>query len=256
MPYRACPACGALCKDGLDIICPNVAYLGIMLPGGNAQYVAVGAGQALRLPEPVSLMAGAMVEPLAVGYHAVRKAGQLLGARVLVVGAGPVGQAVAIFARLAGAARVVVSEPRLAARQRAEALGATATLDPRAGDVGEAFADLASGAPEVVFECVGTPGMIEACVGLAPLFGRVVVVGACMEPDHFRPMAALHKELTLTFVLGHTRGDFQFVIDTLAQGRIDPGPLVTEVAGFERFPDAFEGLRSGDDSCKLLLKPN
>ncbi|MDB5482696.1 MAG: alcohol dehydrogenase [Caulobacteraceae bacterium] len=256
MPYRACPACGALCKDGLDIICPSVAYLGIALPGGNAQYVAVGAAQALRLPEPVDLMAGAMVEPLAVGLHAVRKAGQLLGARVLVIGAGPVGQAVAIFARVAGAAGVVVSEPRAPARRRAEAMGATATLDPRAGDVGEAFADLAGGAPEVVFECVGTPGMIAESIRLAPLFGRVIVVGACMELDHFRPMLALTKELTLTFVLGHTRGDFQFVIDALAQGRIDPAPLVTEVAGFERFPQAFEDLRSGADSCKLLLKPN
>jgi (R,R)-butanediol dehydrogenase/meso-butanediol dehydrogenase/diacetyl reductase len=256
MPYRACPACGAICKDGLDIICPSVAYLGIALPGGNAQYVAVGARQALRLPEAVDLMAGAMVEPLAVGFHAVRKAGPLLGARVLVVGAGPVGQAVAIFARLAGAASVIVSEPRAAARRRAEALGATAVLDPRAGDVGEAFADLAGGPPEVVFECVGTPGMIAEAVRLAPLFGRVIVVGACMEPDHFRPMLALAKELTFTFVLGHTRGDFQFVIDALAQRRFDPKPLVTEVAGFERFPDAFEGLRAGPDSCKLLLKPN
>jgi (R,R)-butanediol dehydrogenase/meso-butanediol dehydrogenase/diacetyl reductase len=256
MPYRACPACGALCKDGLDIICPSVAYLGIALPGGNAQYVAVGAAQALKLPEPVALMAGAMVEPLAVGFHAVRKAGQLLGARVLVVGAGPVGQAVAIFARLAGAGCVVVSEPRAAARRRAEAMGATATLDPRAGDVGEAFADLAGGAPEVVFECVGTPGMIAESLRVAPLFGRVIVVGACMELDHFRPMVPLTKELTLAFVLGHTRGDFQFVIDALARGRIDPTPLVTEVAGFARFPAAFEDLRGGADSCKLLLRPN
>jgi (R,R)-butanediol dehydrogenase/meso-butanediol dehydrogenase/diacetyl reductase len=216
----------------------------------------VGSAQALKLPEPVGLLAGAMVEPLAVGFHAVRKAGQLLGARVLVVGAGPVGQAVAIFARLAGAASVVLSEPRVAARRRAESLGATATLDPRAGDVGEAFGDLAGGPPEVVFECVGTPGMIEESVRLAPLLGRVVVVGACMEPDHFRPMVALTKELTLTFVLGHTRGDFQFVIDALAKGRFDPTPLVTEIAGFERFPGAFEGLRGGADSCKLLLKPN
>lgn len=256
MPYRTCPSCGAVCKDGLDIICPSVAYLGIMLPGGNAQYVAASAAQALRLPDAVDLMAGAMVEPLAVGFHAVRKAGSILGNRVLVIGAGPVGQAVAMFARLAGAARVVVSEPRATARRRAETLGATATLDPRAGDVAEAFADLAGGPPDVVFECVGTPGMIAEAVRVTPLFGRVIVVGACMEPDHFMPMAALSKELTFTFVLGHTRGDFQFVIDSLAQRRIDPRPLITEVASFDRFAAAFDGLRAGADSCKLLLKPD
>jgi (R,R)-butanediol dehydrogenase/meso-butanediol dehydrogenase/diacetyl reductase len=256
MPYRPCPTCGTLCKDGLDIICPSVSYLGIALPGGNAQYVAVGAAQALRLPESVDLRSGAMVEPLAVGYHAVRKAGPLLGARVLVIGAGPVGLAVMLFARLAGARCVMISEPRQSARRRAAAMGASATLDPGAGDPAEAFADLAGGPAEVIFECVGTPGMIEESVRIAPLFGRVIVVGACMEIDHMRPMVALAKELTFTFVLGHTRGDFQFVIDSLADGRIDPSGLVTEVADFERFPTAFEGLRRGEDSCKLLLKPN
>ncbi len=256
MPYRPCPACGALCKDGLDIICPNVAYLGIARPGGNAQFVAVGAGQALKLPQPVDLKSGALVEPLAVGFHAVRKAGSLPGKRVLVIGAGPVGLSVLLFARLAGARGVVVSEPRESARRRAMAMGASSTFDPRAGDVAEAHGDLTGGPPEVIFECVGTPGMIEESARIAPLFGRVIVVGACMEVDHFRPIVALAKELTMTFVLGHTRGDFQFVIDGLADGRIDASPLVTEVTGFEGFAASFEALRSGADSCKLLLKPN
>jgi (R,R)-butanediol dehydrogenase/meso-butanediol dehydrogenase/diacetyl reductase len=256
MPYRPCAACGTLCREGLDIICPNVDYLGIARPGGNAQFVAVGAGQALRLPDAVDLRSGAMVEPLAVGFHAVRKAGSVLGARVLVIGAGPVGLAVTQFARLAGAASVVVSEPRAAGRARAARLGASGTIDPGAGEVGGLFADLAGATPDVIFECVGTPGMIAEAVRLAPLFGRVIVVGACMETDHFRPMIALTKELTLTFVLGHTRGDFQFVIEALAQGRIDPDPMVTEVVGFDGFAAAFDGLRTGRDSCKLLLKPN
>jgi (R,R)-butanediol dehydrogenase/meso-butanediol dehydrogenase/diacetyl reductase len=197
-----------------------------------------------------------MVEPLAVGYHAVRKAGALLGARVLVIGAGPVGLAVLMFAKLAGARCVMVSEPRERARARATVLGATATLDPRAGDVAVAFADAAGGPADVVFECVGVPGMIEESVRIAPLFGRVIVVGACMEVDHLRPIVALAKELSLTFVLGHDRGDFQFVIDCLAGGRIDPGPMISEIVGFDRFPAAFDGLRKGADGCKLLLKPN
>jgi (R,R)-butanediol dehydrogenase/meso-butanediol dehydrogenase/diacetyl reductase len=135
-------------------------------------------------------------------------------------------------------------------------MGATATIDPRTGDVSEAFADLAGGPPQVVFECVGTPGMIAESIRVAPLFGRVIVVGACMELDHLRPIVALAKELTLTFVLGHDRRDFQFVIDALARGLIDPSPMITQVADFDAFPTAFDGLRSRADSCKLLLKPN
>ena len=256
MPYRACPACGARCRDGLDIICPSVTYLGIGAPGGNAQYVSVGAAQALRLPDAVSDEFGALVEPLAVGLHAVQKAGPLLGANVLVIGSGPVGLAVALFARLGGAARIAVSELRAERRARAAQMGATAVLDPAQMPIAEAFREHAGGAPDVVFECVGIPGMIEEAVMQARLFGRVVIVGACMEPDRLRPMLALQKEVTMQFTLGHTREDFRFVIDGLARGTIRPAPLVTGIAGFDDFPRAFDALRTAGDACKLLLKPN
>jgi 2-desacetyl-2-hydroxyethyl bacteriochlorophyllide A dehydrogenase len=255
MPYLPCLACGALCRDGLDIICPNVAYLGIAQPGGNADYVAVGAAQTIRLPPGVDLRAGALVEPLAVGLHAVRKAGTLLGQSVLIIGGGPVGLAVALFASLAGAIRVVVSEPRAVRRARAEALGATGVIDPTAATVAEAFVAQAGGPPDVVFECVGVPGMIEEAVHQARLFGRVVVVGACMEEDRLHPILALQKEISMAFALGHTRDDFRFVVDRLDRGVIDPSPLITDVVGYDAFPAAFEALRSAKDGSKLLLKP-
>jgi len=256
MPFRPCKACGATCKDGLDIICPQVAYLGIAAPGGNAEYVAVGAGQAIRLPEAVSLRAGALCEPLAVGLHAVRKARPLLGQRVLVLGGGPVGLSVAAFAGLAGASAVVVSEPHAARRDRALALGATATLDPGAGPVGDAFRAITGGPCDVVFECVGTPGMIAAAIAEARLFADVVVVGACMEQDHFHPMQALQKEVTMRFALGHDRTDFAFVAACLAQGRIAAEAMITGEVGFDAFPQAFEALRTAKEACKVLLKPH
>lgn len=256
MPFRPCPACGAQCKDGLDIICPSVAYLGIAQPGGNAEFVAVGAGQAIRLPSAVDLKIGALVEPLSVGLHAVRKAGSLLGAKVLVIGGGPVGLSVALYARLAGAACVAVSEPHAARRPRAEAIGATAVIDPSQVELAQDFVAHAGGAPDVVFECVGVPGMIEEAVRQSRLFGRVVVVGACMEQDHLHPMLALQKEVEMSFALGHDRKDFAFVVDSLERGRIDPAALVTGVVGFDAFPAAFEALRGAGEACKLLLKPN
>ena len=256
MPFRACPACGARCRDGLDIICPNVAYIGIAEPGGNAEYVAVGAAQAIRLPASVDLQSGALVEPLAVGLHAVRKAGSLLGQNVLVIGGGPVGLAVAMFARLAGAACIAVSEPHAMRRSRAEAVGATAVIDPTAEPAGEAFLAHAKARPDVVFECVGSPGMIEEAVRQSRLHGRVIVVGACMEQDHFHPILALQKETLMAFSLGHDREDFRFVVECLERQTIDPSLLVSGVVGFADFPAAFEGLRSAKDACKLLLKPN
>ncbi|MFZ4121111.1 MAG: alcohol dehydrogenase catalytic domain-containing protein [Caulobacterales bacterium] len=256
MPYRACPACGAVCKDGLDIICPSVSYLGIAAPGGNAEYVCVGAAQAIRLPGEVDDKAGALTEPLAVGLHAVRKAGTLLGQSVLVIGGGPVGLAVALFASLSGARRVVVSEPHQVRRQRALQMGATDVLDPAAAPLAEAFRDLTGSAPDVVFECVGVPGMIQEAITQSRLFGQVIVVGACMERDFLHPLGALTKEIDMRFALGHTRADFQFVVDCLGRGAIQPDAMVTGVVGFQDFPVAFEALRTAKESCKVLLKPH
>jgi (R,R)-butanediol dehydrogenase/meso-butanediol dehydrogenase/diacetyl reductase len=193
---------------------------------------------------------------LAVGLHAVRKAADLLGAKVLVIGGGPVGLAVAAFAALAGAKCILVSEPEAARRERALAFGATAVADPLAAPLEETFAAHAGGPPDVVFECVGVPGMIQEAVRQSRLFGRVVVVGACMEMDHLHPMLALTKEITLAFALGHDRSDFAFVIDRLGRGVIDGSKLITGVVGFDGFPEAFQALRTDKSACKLLLRPN
>src|SRR5581483_413981 len=114
---------------------------------------------------------------------AVRLAGGLLGARVLVIGAGPIGLAVTVFARAAGARHLVVSELDPVRRDRAVALGASAILDPAAEPVGAAFARCAGGAPDVIFECVGAPGLLRQCIDIAPVHGRIVVVGVCQHED-------------------------------------------------------------------------
>ncbi len=256
VPFRPCPTCGTQCRRGLDVLCPDVALMGIVAMGGNAEYVACGAGQLVAIAEGVDMRIGALTEPLAVGYHAVRKAGPLFGHDVLVIGAGPVGLAVASFARLAGAREVVVSEYAEQRRGLALTMGATATIDPGREDVGAAFAKIAGHPPQVVFECVGVPGMIQLAVQLVDFLGRVIVVGACMERDHLMPMAALAKEVVMHFVLGNTRDDFRFVGTMLAQGRIAAAPMITGEVDFAAFPAAFEALRQPNSQCKLLLRPN
>ena len=77
----------------------------------------------------------------------------------------------------------------------------TAVLDPGAAPLEAAFAAAAGGPPDLIFECVGVPGMLQRMVELAPPRGRIVVVGVCMEEDRLRPRMAIRKELSLRFVL-------------------------------------------------------
>jgi len=259
LPLRECDECRPLggCRDRLGILCPRTQVIGLAAaaPGGYAEYVRVPAHNALRVPDGLDLQAAALTEPLSVGAHAVRMAGNLLGARVLVIGAGPIGLATLLFARAAGVRHVVVSEPDARRRDRAASLGATATVDPGGEALGVAFTRISGAPPDVVFECVGVPGLLRQCIDIAPLHGRVVVVGACRQEDSFVPRVALRKELNLQFVLGYTREEFALVLDMLASGRIDAAPLITQVVGLAALPEVFESLRRPNPQAKVLIDP-
>ena len=164
------------------------------------------AHHALKIPDGLDLRLAALTEPLAVGAHAVRAAGNLLGARVLIIGAGPIGLAVALLAQLAGARDVVVSEIAPGRRAKAASIGAN-VIDPTTNHPGPAV---------FIFECVGVPGLLGQCIDLAPLHGRIVVVGVCRGEDRIFPRVALRKELSIQFVLGYTREEFAMVLDLLA----------------------------------------
>ncbi|MBS0561103.1 MAG: alcohol dehydrogenase catalytic domain-containing protein [Proteobacteria bacterium] len=259
IPLMPCADCAPLgeCREGLGILCPRGRIIGLAAtaPGAYAEYVRLPARMALRVPDGLDLSHAALAEPLAVGAHAVRKAGTLLGARVLVIGAGPIGLAVIAFAALSGAGALAVSEPDPTRRERALSLGATTGIDPRAEDVRAAFAQAAGGAPDVVFECAGAPGLLRHAIDLAGIAARVVVVGVCRTEDTLLPRVAIRKELSVQFVLGYVRDDFALVLDTLAAGRLDAARFITRTIGLDALPDTFEALRRPNPEAKVLIAP-
>jgi (R,R)-butanediol dehydrogenase/meso-butanediol dehydrogenase/diacetyl reductase len=262
LPNNACDDCRKMglqqCKDGLGIVCPKNTLTGFSptAQGAYAQFVKFNAVEALRLPSAVKSREGATVEPLAVGLHAVTRGKVTMGERVLIMGGGPIGLAVAVFAKLAGARDVVVSEYASARREAAGALGATAVIDPAQEDVGESFAKRAGGPPDIIFECVGVPGMIQKCVELSRPFGRMVVVGVCMVADTMTPISAIFKEVNIQFILGYGRPDWRLVLDLLDAGRVDPRPLITDIVSLDELPGAFEGLRKPTTQIKVMVRPN
>src|SRR4051794_858520 len=191
LPFQVCAECrpsGQGFRDRLGILCPRIWIIGLAaaVPGAYAEYLRMPAHHALKVPDGLDLKYAALTEPLAVGAHAVRMAGMLLGARVLVIGAGPIGLAVSLFAHVSGARHVAVSEIAPVRRAHAARLGAAA-IDPAEGDLGAAFARRVGGPPDVIFECVGAPGVLRQCLDLAPLRGRVIMVGVCRQEDTLLP---------------------------------------------------------------------
>ena len=225
------------------------------LPGAYAEYTRVGAATTLRLPPSVSFADGALVEPLAVGLNAVRKARLEAGDTVLIVGAGPVGISVALWCRFFGARHILVSDLIGARAERAVDFGATGAIDASREDVAARVRQLSGGPPQVVFDCVGVPGSFQLAIDYAPHDARVVIVGLCMAADTFFPAKALTKELDLSFAFIYRKRDFEIVIDLLGRERIDPRGMVTSHVGFADFCAAFEALKRPSDQIKVMLEP-
>ncbi|HUA90468.1 MAG TPA: zinc-binding dehydrogenase, partial [Steroidobacteraceae bacterium] len=187
--------------------------------------------------------------------HAVALASIRAGDTVAVIGAGPIGAGVVLFARLAGARHVIVSERSPARREIARALGATGTIDPAQEQPAQRLAALAGGRPQVVFECVGVPGLLQQALELAGVRGRVVVAGVCFAQDSIMPLTALMKEVNVQFSQCYTEADFAAVIDAIARGAVSPRPMHTDTVGFASLPAAFEALRLQPSGCKVLIDP-
>ena len=132
-------------------------------------------------------------------------------------------------------------------------MGATAVIDPGSA-LDEQFADVTGGPVDVVFECVGAPGLIQQCIEILPRRAMLVPVGVCEQPDTILPFPALIKELSIQFAIAYTRDDYETVITMLVQGRIDASAMVTGVVSLEDMPAAFEALRTPSDQCKVLTR--
>ena len=221
--------------------------------GAYAEYVKIGGLSAFRLPEAMSFRQGAMVEPLAVGLHAVDMARMDRGATVLVIGAGPVGLSAMLWAKFLGARHVIVSEKAETRRAMAAKFGATDAVDP-AMPLTPQVEKIAGAAPDVIFECVGAPGILGAAMIEAPRRCKIVIAGACQQPDTIMPLMGIAKELNLQFVLGYRAADFDYVIAMIAAGRVDVEAMVTDIVTLDELPAAFEALRKPTHQCKVMLE--
>jgi threonine dehydrogenase-like Zn-dependent dehydrogenase len=90
---------------------------------------------------------------------------------------------------------------------------------------------------------------------MPPANGRLVIAGLCMQQDHYMPVKAISKELSVQYVCMYEKQDFELALEMLDQGRIDAAAMITGVVGYDAFAAAFEGLKTPSDQCKILLDP-
>jgi threonine dehydrogenase-like Zn-dependent dehydrogenase len=241
------------------------------LPGGFAERMLLTEAMLLPVPNGLPTDQAAMTEPFAVGLHAVEK-GQLDKDSVaLVIGCGPVGLAVIAALKAKGHGPVIAADFSPRRRAAAEMLGADVVIDPAKESPHERWEGF--GVPKsraaqsmmqmmgktfgrpVVFECVGSPGVLETLIEAAPAGARIVVAGVCMETDRIEPSIAVTKEIELTFVLGYTPEEFARTLTHLAEGVIDVSGLVTARVPLDGVAQAFRDLGDPEAHVKILVEP-
>ena len=107
----------------------------------------------------------------------------------------------------------------------------------------------------MVIEAVGRPGMLNAAIAAVRPQGTVVTAGVCMEPDSFDHIGAYFKEPQIRTARVYTKAENQFILEMIAAGRIDPGPMISHRIGLDALPAAFEALRTPTDQCKVMVMP-
>ena len=239
--------------------------------GGFAERMLLQEAMLLEVPNGLSAETAAMVEPMAVGEHAVARANPGRESVCLVIGCGPVGLAVISALKARGAGPVIASDYSASRRAVAEAMGADIVVDPavssphahwEAFDVPATLGALRIAGmagrhvrDAILFECVGVPGMIQNLIEAAPPSARIVVVGVCMEDDRLTPAIAINKQIALDFVLGYTPEEFAATLHRIAQGQVDVAPMLSGVVGRSGVAGAFAELAAAGGPVKLMVDP-
>jgi 2-desacetyl-2-hydroxyethyl bacteriochlorophyllide A dehydrogenase len=247
LPVASCGRC-TWCRAGDVVHCSTAQLVGLGgRPGGFAELTVVPALSSFAVPDVVDPVHAALVEPYAVGLHCVRAGGLAPGDDLLVIGAGTVGLTTIAWARHMRAGRVTVVDPVADRRVKAAVFGASDALsDPR---------DAAPNEYDVAIECVGKPGLLDACVAAIRPKGRIVVAGTCAEPDPFWSVAALLKEASINFAVYYAPAEFLTVIEAFTDGTVDPRPLVGRRMPLSALNDAFTALAESSVDGKILVEP-
>ncbi len=240
-PLIPCMKCDQ-CKEGRVELCRSYNYLGSRCNGGFAEYVAVPVTNLIELPDSVSYEVAAMLEPMAVAAHAIRRVNIKAEDRVLVIGLGTIGLLMTMFLVEAGYRNIFVVGKKVVQKDLALKLGVSAGNYYEMGNEPEA---------DVIFECVGSNAAFEVAVAAAAPMGRVVTVGnpagdMTLKRDVYWKI--LRNQLTLigtwnSSFVHDKEDDWHYALDIISKGRVNQEMLITHRLGIEELKSGLELMR-------------
>jgi len=247
------PAIDAVEYAGREQHSPNKTVLGVApeVQAAFAEFIVVPARNVVALPDSMPIEYGALIEPLAVAVHAVRRVLSPADQRALVIGGGPIGQSVILAFRLEGVETIYVSEVDPVRRSLCERLGATA-VDPTVGSVVEAVV-AAGGLVDVAIDAVGITPTITDALNATAFGGRVCLVGMGSPNLDLPAFRVSTEERTIVGSFTYSAKDFVDAAAFVASGAPEIGELISREVSPDGADGAFRGLSRGDGTAGKVL---
>ncbi|KZT69314.1 alcohol dehydrogenase GroES domain protein [Daedalea quercina L-15889] len=256
-PIISCGQCGP-CLSGIKNLCHQITFIGIGgWGGGLAEYTVANEDLVHVLPDNIPLEVGALIEPLAVVWHALKISHFKPGSSVLIIGAGPIGLLLLKVLKGEDASWIGVSEPAAIRRETALKLDASVVFDSLSHDVPAETYRLTNGGADVVFDCAGIQASLDTALGAVRTQGNVVVISLFEKKPVIDMRVLQNKEAILTSSLTYNRRHAE-VLKAVSEGRI-PGleELITRKIGLDDFVE--KGIKAliaeKDKQIKILVHP-
>ncbi len=255
MPQVTCGECYP-CRHGQYHICDSLKVMGFQTDGAAQEYVVVPEVMIIKLPDGLSYEAGAMIEPVAVAAHAIGRAGQdMAGKKVLVFGAGPIGNLVGQVAKGLGAAAVMITDLSDFRLEKAKACGIDFTINPQKEDLNAAITrDFGPDRADVILECVGVEATVGQAIECARKGTTIVIVGVCPGKVQADLATVQNNELSLIGTLMYQKRDYEQAIELANAGKLCLDPLVTDRFPLQSYLEAYQHIEhAGDRVMKVMI---
>lgn len=260
MPCRDCPSC----ETGQFAQCENYNYMGSRCDGAFAEYICAPLWNLLMIPEGLSYVEAAMVEPAAVAVHALRQAGIDIGDCVLIYGAGPIGSMLAAWAKAWGAGKVLLVDIDEEKLEFARKLGFSDVFNARHGDVLQWVKDMTVRGADVTIEGAGSPISFEQCMHSTRAFGKVVLMGnpsGEMKLSQKGYWEILRKQLTVvgtwnSYYANLPKNEWKLVLDSMSTRQLDVKPLITHRVSLDGLYDKLLMMKDQKEFYNKVLYVN
>lgn len=230
-----------LCQAGHRNVCFNTP----LLMGGFGEVAICVPAAAIKVPDHVSSVEAAMVEPIATSLHAVNTANIKIGDKVCIIGGGILGLGSANYARLAGASKVILVEANMEKAKKALAMGDVDAIFDAKEDCVEKLMEYTGGAGfDRVFECSGAAPAVTTALKVVKRKGKVILVGGSPTDTNVPLSIALFGEVQILPIYAYTRTDFLRAMETIAEGRINVKKYATRFVTLDEVPQVFEDINN------------